>query len=521
MAEQVTLGTFATLQNSSIIATLNANNVLIETAFADCLSLSGTLPNQILSNLDMNNNQIINLPAPSTLNSPVRLIDLQNATIGSFGSGIYGLLAGTNSWTGVNTFTNTTQSTSTITGAVILNGGLGIAKNLNVGGTFSVGTVVGTGVTTITINNLGGTFPTAGSDGIVLQNTTAATNGTPVQISPDIRFTGYGWNTTTSTSQEVDWIISTVPGSGSAVYGELALGCQINGTGYKYIANFYSGATNTQLFLGNNSNQSVVVIAGSSSGASGGGLITVQNGLSNNKFLLGNKSAAFGGTYDATPILYALPVSGSTSFEIFVNSVSSTSAQIYASGTASTSTTSGTLVVTGGLGVSTNSYFGGLVVLAAGTTAAPSLVATNSTTTGLSFPAAGQFALSSAASTIIDYGVTFASILTVSSSGGLLVNTSGIYGPTSGYIGFLSRSLLFAPADSQIKVTNSAQTSSFTLAATGSAAPIKFVDAGSFSANGSVATTVTSLGPTGSHTTIQTWLTIVDSGGTTRYIPCY
>lgn len=43
----------------------------------------------------------------------------------------------------------------------------------------------------------------------------------------------------------------------------------------------------------------------------------------------------------------------------------------------------------------------------------------------------------------------------------------------------------------------------------------------SFTANGTVATTITSLGPTGANTTIQEWLTIKNAGGTTRYIPCY
>ncbi len=76
MAEQVTLGTFNTLQNSSIISTLNSNNVLIENAFTDCLSLSGTAPNAMQSNLDMNSNQIINLPPPSTINSPIRVSDV-------------------------------------------------------------------------------------------------------------------------------------------------------------------------------------------------------------------------------------------------------------------------------------------------------------------------------------------------------------------------------------------------------------------------------------------------------------
>jgi hypothetical protein len=55
----------------------------------------------------------------------------------------------------------------------------------------------------------------------------------------------------------------------------------------------------------------------------------------------------------------------------------------------------------------------------------------------------------------------------------------------------------------------------------GSAGVWKFVDANSFSANGSVATTMTSLGPTGSHTTIQEWLTIQNASGVVRYIPCY
>lgn len=58
----------------------------------------------------------------------------------------------------------------------------------------------------------------------------------------------------------------------------------------------------------------------------------------------------------------------------------------------------------------------------------------------------------------------------------------------------------------------------FRIASTGI---IKFSNASSFSANGTVACTMTSLGPAGSHTTIQTWLTIVDSAGTTRYVPCY
>lgn len=52
-----------------------------------------------------------------------------------------------------------------------------------------------------------------------------------------------------------------------------------------------------------------------------------------------------------------------------------------------------------------------------------------------------------------------------------------------------------------------------------------WVDAGlvrldSTTANGTTATVLGSLGPAGSNTTVQEWLTI-DINGSTRYIPCF
>lgn len=73
---KLNLNNFSTLQNSSIISSLNSNNVLIENAIENTLSRDGMNPNTMGSNLDMNNNQIINLPTPSTIYSPVRLIDI-------------------------------------------------------------------------------------------------------------------------------------------------------------------------------------------------------------------------------------------------------------------------------------------------------------------------------------------------------------------------------------------------------------------------------------------------------------
>lgn len=50
---------------------------------------------------------------------------------------------------------------------------------------------------------------------------------------------------------------------------------------------------------------------------------------------------------------------------------------------------------------------------------------------------------------------------------------------------------------------------------------VQFGNTGSFSTNASVATSLGSVGPTGSHTTVQKWLTIKDSSGNPFYIPCF
>ena len=77
MAENVTLTNLSSLSNDgTAIAAINANNTIITEAFADCLALSGTSPNAMQANLDMNNFNIINLPSPSTIQSPVRVTDL-------------------------------------------------------------------------------------------------------------------------------------------------------------------------------------------------------------------------------------------------------------------------------------------------------------------------------------------------------------------------------------------------------------------------------------------------------------
>jgi len=62
-------------------ANINANSALTETAMENTLSRDGTAPNQMAATLDMNSNSIVNLPAPATTTSPLRLQDL-NSFIG-------------------------------------------------------------------------------------------------------------------------------------------------------------------------------------------------------------------------------------------------------------------------------------------------------------------------------------------------------------------------------------------------------------------------------------------------------
>lgn len=79
MTISVTLGNLANLTNeNTAVSTINNNSALITTGFTSALDTQG---DQMLGTLDMNSNQIINLPSPGTNNSPVRLTDLTNAMV--------------------------------------------------------------------------------------------------------------------------------------------------------------------------------------------------------------------------------------------------------------------------------------------------------------------------------------------------------------------------------------------------------------------------------------------------------
>lgn len=83
MAVNLTLTDLSSLQNeSTAIAKINANTAAIQAAFQDVLSLDGQTPNSMNTALDMNSNEILNLPAPVSGSSPMRLTDFQTLSGG-------------------------------------------------------------------------------------------------------------------------------------------------------------------------------------------------------------------------------------------------------------------------------------------------------------------------------------------------------------------------------------------------------------------------------------------------------
>lgn len=55
----------------------------------------------------------------------------------------------------------------------------------------------------------------------------------------------------------------------------------------------------------------------------------------------------------------------------------------------------------------------------------------------------------------------------------------------------------------------------------GTSGRVRFAGSGAWTANGSTATSVTSVGPSGARTTVQRWLTVEDNVGNRFYIPAF
>lgn len=139
---KITLTDLVNLENeTTAVNAINANSTVIQTAFDNTLSRDGTAPNQMQATLDMNSNQIINLPSPATVNSPARLIDVtSNPTIVIPATGISGhvvpYLDGNNTYSGTATFTNTvTLPANSITNSELATMAADTVKGSVAGGT--------------------------------------------------------------------------------------------------------------------------------------------------------------------------------------------------------------------------------------------------------------------------------------------------------------------------------------------------------------------------------------------------
>ena len=73
----ITLSNLSSLTNeTSAISTINNNSTAITDAFEDCLSINDTTSNVMAVDLNMNSNNLLNLPYPASATEPVRLEDL-------------------------------------------------------------------------------------------------------------------------------------------------------------------------------------------------------------------------------------------------------------------------------------------------------------------------------------------------------------------------------------------------------------------------------------------------------------
>jgi hypothetical protein len=144
MTINVTLNTVGNLQDTTTAQTqINNNSAAITGGFSTALNVVG---DQMKGNLDMNSNQILNLPSPATANSPARLVDVvSNPTItvpavGTSGA-VVGLLNANNTWSGTQSFgaitatsytgttinaTNITTTTLNVTGTSIFTGSVSL-----------------------------------------------------------------------------------------------------------------------------------------------------------------------------------------------------------------------------------------------------------------------------------------------------------------------------------------------------------------------------------------------------------
>lgn len=149
---KLTTADIANLQNeTTAVSTINSNFAATEAAMDNSLSRDGSSPNAMNADLDMNSHKILNLPAATSANEPVRKTEFDAAQLGNLVASSTGIVvANTSSSILTRTLTGTSNE-------VTITNGTGVSGNPTIslptaltftgktvtGGTFSGGTISG------------------------------------------------------------------------------------------------------------------------------------------------------------------------------------------------------------------------------------------------------------------------------------------------------------------------------------------------------------------------------------------
>lgn len=263
--------------------------------------------------------------------------------------------ANTLTFTGRHLVTNNTQATSTTTGAVVVTGGLGIGGNLHVGGTITGGSVsYGTttsGTFTVT-NGTGQTFVVDSTEASTTPTTGAARFKGGVGIEGNLNVAGtitggsisYG-STSTGTLSVTNGTGNTLVVSSTAeansttdasvrTAGGLGVAKNIRCGGRVYLQNGYLATNGNDMFI--NANADVIYLRPTEASTNA----SFEHGTTNSLFR--NTSGTAIWTLDKS-----------------ANTLTTTGQHLITNATASSSTTTGALQVTGGVGIQNNLFVGG------------------------------------------------------------------------------------------------------------------------------------------------------------------
>ncbi len=209
--------------------TINNNSQIIEDAFDNTLSLDGTAPNQMQSELDMDSHQVLNLPQPATADSPLRLQDL-STFVG--GGTVTNMPSGGTSGQILAKNSSTNYDVHWISEASDLTAGTNIAITGTSPATISTtaNPNFATSVTTPTLV-LGATSLTSvtGTGSVVAS--TSPTLSAPALVNPSFSgtITLPGGITTNATTGTVNLVLSTSPTITSPILVTPALGTPTSG----------------------------------------------------------------------------------------------------------------------------------------------------------------------------------------------------------------------------------------------------------------------------------------------------